>query len=203
MRVNPIVWLASYPRSGNTFLRVLLYRALYGGAETSIEVEAAIPDVHIQHLRPHQLATNGTATLAKTHHLPGNCPHVEKTAAVIHLIRAPTDVNASLVQWYGSAELADEKMAAIGLSSIGEHTSAWSGFSQHFPHFRIHYDALCAEPERTTAAALRAVGIPFSYRRLRDACARTTKANLRAWALADAGTFSIFPVGRSGKPFVS
>lgn len=41
-----IIWLASYPRPGNTFLRFLLYHYFFGKLESSTELESKIPDLH-------------------------------------------------------------------------------------------------------------------------------------------------------------
>jgi len=43
---NQIIWLASYPKSGNTWMRFLLSNLLCKDPETTEELENAIPDIH-------------------------------------------------------------------------------------------------------------------------------------------------------------
>ena len=87
-----IVWLASYPKSGNTWLRFLLCNYIYGEITRSEEVGHRIPDIH---------AANGDLPnpegqqplLCKTHLiLNKNHPHVDKTNAFIQVVRHPKDV---------------------------------------------------------------------------------------------------------------
>ncbi|AFY37525.1 sulfotransferase [[Leptolyngbya] sp. PCC 7376] len=41
-----IVWLSSYPKSGNTYLRFLLFSYIYGSFKTSSDVEEKVKDLH-------------------------------------------------------------------------------------------------------------------------------------------------------------
>ena len=41
-----VTWLASYPKSGNTWLRFLLYSYYYGSVTVSAQVAERIPDIH-------------------------------------------------------------------------------------------------------------------------------------------------------------
>ena len=41
-----IIWLASYPKSGNTWLRFLLYNYLFGEVRRSGDIARRIPDIH-------------------------------------------------------------------------------------------------------------------------------------------------------------
>jgi len=41
-----ITWLAFYPKSGNTWMRFLLYSYFYGNIDDSHEVGLRIPDIH-------------------------------------------------------------------------------------------------------------------------------------------------------------
>ena len=42
-----IVWLASYPKSGNTWLRFLLYCYLFGAPRDSAQILRKLPDIHV------------------------------------------------------------------------------------------------------------------------------------------------------------
>lgn len=41
-----IVWIASYPRSGNTWVRFLIANLLYKRITASSELQSFVPDVH-------------------------------------------------------------------------------------------------------------------------------------------------------------
>ena len=86
-----IVWVASYPKSGNTWLRFLLANLILGEQVTSsAKVQLLVPDIHDgitgAHLMP------GLTTLIKTHWAYNTAfPLREDTAGVIHLVRHPVD----------------------------------------------------------------------------------------------------------------
>ncbi len=63
-----IIWLASYPKSGNTFLRLLLYRYIYADTIDTKKIEKIIPDLHKLLSNRKKLNLNLTGSvLAKTH----------------------------------------------------------------------------------------------------------------------------------------
>ena len=95
---NGVVWLASYPKCGNTWVRFMLYAALYRPPETSIEVTRKIPDLHrplpVDPPRP------GRPMLAKTHlMLTERHPKLGDTRRAIHVIRNPRDVALSALNY--------------------------------------------------------------------------------------------------------
>src|SRR5271166_6638334 len=88
-----IVWIASYPKSGNTWVRFMACNLLFGRQESAEALSLLAPDVH--ELGP-QIIESGHAGLVKTHfrHSP-DLPLAERTAAAIYVVRAPADVLAS------------------------------------------------------------------------------------------------------------
>lgn len=94
-----IVWIASYPRSGNTWIRFLLANLLYKPVEYSDEIEELIPNIHLG-IRADQLHRRAI-TLIKTHwgHVP-ELPLREDTIGVIYVLRNPIDVLASSIRHY-------------------------------------------------------------------------------------------------------
>src|SRR5262245_30238324 len=89
-----IVWLASYPRSGNTWLRFLITNLFYGPVADSTAVMRRIPDiewgVRAQHLRGEH------ATIIKTHwKWHPRLPLREDARAAFYLVRNPLDVMVS------------------------------------------------------------------------------------------------------------
>ncbi|MBI2311664.1 MAG: hypothetical protein HYU77_04080 [Betaproteobacteria bacterium] len=63
-----VVWLASYPKSGNTFARMLLHDYLFGPAERSAVVGRRIPDIPVILAQKSKLPAMGDkAGIVKTH----------------------------------------------------------------------------------------------------------------------------------------
>jgi len=89
-----IFWLASYPRSGNTWLRVLLANALYGHMASSERVAMLVPNIHTGITGQHLMRRSGV--IIKTH-WPYNSdiPLKSETVGAIYLVRNPIDVMAS------------------------------------------------------------------------------------------------------------
>src|SRR5262245_12526704 len=86
-----IVWIASYPRSGNTWLRFLLTGAIRRAEiESSAQVSAVIPDIHQAIVGAH-LWRQGVS-LIKTHWaFKADFPLREDTIGVVHLVRHPVE----------------------------------------------------------------------------------------------------------------
>ena len=104
MTESRIIWIASYPKSGNTWVRFLLANMLFGHVKTSADIEAMVPDVHRADEIKAQYHVGGTVFL-KTHWaLQDKMPQREKTAAAIHIVRHPLDVLRSHIDYMGLAE---------------------------------------------------------------------------------------------------
>ncbi len=99
-----VVFLASYPRSGNTWARVLLYHALGGaGAQPSTRrIAERFPDLHVPGEADAGLAAHpGGRVVIKTH-LPWSAghPHAARAGASILLVRNPRDVLLSCLNFH-------------------------------------------------------------------------------------------------------
>jgi len=109
-----ITWIASYPKSGNTWLRFMIYTALFGPPKSSIDIARKIPDIHRQlPMDPPE----GGHLFAKTHlELTDNHPKLDETTRAIHIVRNPRDVLLSALNY--------RKMAAEGITQIPERVYA-------------------------------------------------------------------------------
>lgn len=76
-----VVWIASYPKSGNTWVRFLLHHYLWGEPRNSLELNARIPNMH----RPAgRIDTSGERLFVKTHFaLTDSLPYLAMTDRAI------------------------------------------------------------------------------------------------------------------------
>lgn len=142
-----IVWLASYPRSGNTWLRFLLYAYLHGPIDNTAEVNRRIPPI-LRPLPPEAL--RATRLISKTHfERSPTHPMIERTLGVIHIRRHPKDVLLSGLNYhalngstldparYAQAFIArhgDPEWHRMGFGTWESNTTSWLGPDAHAPH---------------------------------------------------------------------
>lgn len=164
-----IVWLASYPKSGNTWVRFLLYSLLHGPPAKSIDVSKRIPDVH----RPIPFSAPPSGPLyAKTHAaLTERHPHLDKSVRAVYIVRHPKDVLLSGLNYHrlaGTDEKAlpsaqyartflnsfgDPMWARQGYGSWDQHVRSWTE-TDRFPVHTVRYEDLKTDaPARLRAIA--------------------------------------------------
>jgi len=172
MTESRIIWIASYPKSGNTWVRFLLANMLFGHVKTSADIEAMVPDVHRADEIKAQYHVGGTVFL-KTHWaLQDKMPQREKTAAAIHIVRHPLDVLRSHIDYMGLAEDDAKRGLFIdafvasggapawqkrGYGSWISNLHSWYGARQSFPMLNMKYEDVKADP----AAAVQRIATFF------------------------------------------
>lgn len=163
-----IVWLASYPKSGNTWLRFLLYSVMHGPPTQSLDIARKIPDIH----RP--LPTdvmNDQRIIAKSHYaFSEKHPKAPDTERAVLIIRHPRDVLFSALNYrrlagLTTAQMSDAQYARLFIAHKGDpefnaqgfgtwegHIQSWNNQTD-FPIHLVRYEELKSD----TAAHLRAV----------------------------------------------
>jgi len=169
-----VVWLASYPKSGNTWLRFLLYCYLYGRPKESGLVAEQIPDIH--RLGPKALDGREGKVLCKTHFLPTQeHPNIKETRGFVYLIRNPRDILLSALNYkraLGAIAETDEQFALQFIANMGapdwrqhgygswvEHVSCWMTTAAQLPHLMLRYEQMKADPVAALNEVLRFLGI--------------------------------------------
>ena len=159
-----IVWLASYPKSGNTWLRFMLCNLIFGEVNTASVLTRLAPDIHEPGT---ELDAAASAILVKTHFMntPG-LPLCERTAAAIYLVRDPADVltsnfhyqrrrsgggepsAAALTQYFETfiQHRGDPRWRELGMGSWDENVCSWLGERRDFPVQCVRYEDLAADP---------------------------------------------------------
>jgi hypothetical protein len=165
--MSQISWIASYPRSGNTWMRFMLTSYLMDAAPASGRaIDNHVPDFHrlLRSGRLQQLLSDRTLlepdnprpVLVKTHYLPSTrsmqrCRSV--AGKVVYLVRNPRDVLLSAARFTGvtpSAEShswAEDFLAKRGGSMWPDLTGTWpqnvrewtspETVRRHFPGIRL------------------------------------------------------------------
>jgi len=166
-----IVWIASYPKSGNTWLRFLLANVLHQKPITSsAEVRELIPDIHEGILGRHLWGPR--STLIKTHWaFNTRFPLREDTVGIIHLVRHPVATlesnqnyainrSGSLTRQATEAQVADlaqkfvegfiqngghKQFIPNGIGTLEEHTASWSSPILRYKRIQVRYEDLVAD----------------------------------------------------------
>ena len=190
-----ITWIASYPKSGNTWVRFMLYAALYGPPERSIDVSAKIPDIH-RPLPTDPDPDSDATRLVKTHfELTDEHPLLDQTSGAIHIIRDPRDVLLSAINYqrlkgdswvskkqYAKAFIAqrgDPHWRSMGFGSWSSNAHSWRE-TDRFPVLALRYEDLKADPARALRDMLGFIGAPIDEARIERAVAASAFDTMRA-----------------------
>lgn len=190
-----LIWLASYPKSGNTWLRFMLSAYLYGPPQASIAVAQRIPDIHRP--VPGQLPP-ADPEIVKTHYmLTDEHPRRNETAGAIHIMRNPRDVALSALNYRKLAgETAntiseadyltsfiqtrgDSDWLRIGFGTWADHARSWTT-TDRFPVLSLRYEQLKADPQSGLRAMIDFLNIDFDQDRFNAAIVASSFDAMRA-----------------------
>ncbi len=147
-----IVWIASYPKSGNTWVRFLACNLLYGPQESASSLNHLVPDIH--ELGEHLPRLTSGGGVLKTHFVCSpNLPLLNRTAGAIYVVREPGDVLTSNYHYSrrssGEADdsqkdfdryfdsfvrnRGDVRWTGLGMGSWEQNVLSWLGTAHPFP----------------------------------------------------------------------
>jgi len=197
----PIVWLASYPKCGNTWVRFMLSAAVFGVPERSSEVPARIPDIHQRDRWSESEETGNIAApyrFIKTHFkLTDAHPLLDETSRAIHIIRDPRDVIHSALNYRaltGQGQRTwtqrgytrsfiraggDKHWHKVGFGSWADNAASWRA-TDRFPVLGVRYEDLKAEPAAQLERMMSFLEIPIDAQRLGDAVEASRFESMRA-----------------------
>ncbi len=192
-----IVWLASYPKSGNTFLRLLLYRYIYADVmDRTKEVEDKVPDIHKLISEGKQLKSSlDGSVLVKTHFLlSSQHPYFGNTVGFIYILRNPRDVILSNARYLGFNK--DKKLlhlfaenfiknmgvdhwTKMGMGTYFGHLISWLDGVSLFPHLFIKYEELREKPVETLTNVIKFLELEIDENRIQEVVKDCDINNLR------------------------
>jgi hypothetical protein len=198
------VWIASYPKSGNTWVRFLIANLLLKKVENSQQVMQQVPDIHDGIAGAHLFGKR--TTLIKTHwkYWTG-LPLREDTIGAIYLIRHPVEVMESnqnyALQRSGNlrreatpaevAKLANQlvedyirhgghpRFSQFGIGTWEEHVRSWTFAGIDFPRLVVKYEELKADPAAQLARICRFLDLKRTDEQIRQAVENSSRAAMR------------------------
>ena len=166
-----VIWVSSYPKSGNTWMRFVLAHLLSGDVKSSVDVDMLIPEAIMgSRFKLPELQT----VLLKTHwKMDLSLPMMSNTLGFIYLVRNPLDVmlsqfhfnmlrNYKLYREKSNSEIKALKNLYVktfiqyqgnplvgdggGNSSWVENISSWTTQAKQYPHVFVRYEDMIADP---------------------------------------------------------
>jgi hypothetical protein len=210
LRVYPDdVFIASYPRSGNTWTRFLIANLMHPGQPvTFANIETVIPDA--QALSSRALKRVPRPRLIKTHEY-----FEPRYRRVVYLVRDPRDVALSLYNFrrkYGSLDdsypleryVAERFLPGDLDVSWGEHVGSWLGTRMNHPGFMlVRYEDLLQDPPRELTRLAGFLGVAASTESLAQAIERSSASRLRELERVEHEAWVTTKGKRADVPFVA
>jgi hypothetical protein len=192
-----IVWIASYPKSGNTWLRFLAGNLLFGPVQSAADLVARVPDLH-DLLGAGQ--TTAPAGLLKTHFAYSTLPFAENTAAALYVVRDPADVLASNY-FYSKRRAApaadtaavsfdqyvdefiehrgDPRWVERGMGSWEDNVRSWRSATASFPIVQLRYEDMTTDPVDACRALAQLLRPQSSEAEIREAVQNSSFERMR------------------------
>ncbi len=195
-----IIWLASYPKSGNTWVRFLLYAAIFGPPKNSLDIARKIPDIH----RPIPFESSKSGNqLCKTHfaHSPKH-PKMAQTKGAVLIIRDPRDVFFSALNYRRLSGLTEQQMSdetyakrfiaargdpdflSLGFGTWESHIRSWQE-NNTFPVHTIKYEDIKANPDKALKDIGEFIGYTFDEETVRTAIKTSSFDAMRAMEIRE------------------
>ena len=169
------IWIASYPKSGNTWVRFIITAAIYGQIPGSALIEGAIPDIY-RGKSVWDYWQHAPIKMAKTHFEAGTHFQLSRDLRgkighqrAIYVYRNPLDVACSFVRFESfSSQLIDSFIEMGGVVSYYDQGFGW--WADNIMTWReamlpedilmLSFENLLKDPATETEKILRFVGLP-------------------------------------------
>ena len=197
--MKDIVWIASYPKSGNTWVRFFLYNYLVGPVGSTRDIGRRLPDFHNEGEVARALPIDGRLFVKIHLAWPPPEPLAGRTAGAIYVLRHPKDTmlsnlhycrltaeSASRLEMVDNRAYTDAYIGAggdphwrrAGFGTWAEHARSWT--EAPVPRIVVRYEELRSDPAANFAKILGFLGIPLDENRLASALAASRFEQMRA-----------------------
>jgi hypothetical protein len=197
-----IVWIASYPKSGNTWVRFMACNLLFGTQRSAASLNVMAPDIY--EWGSDRLADH--SGLVKTHFCyTATLPLVERTVAAVYVVRHPADVLLSNFHYSQRATHASMSSRAAfdryvdeflqhrgdpswierGMGSWEQNVLSWLDAGAALRLLPIRYEDLQQDPRRVGGLLARAFALQRSPQQIEEAVSSSSFDKLRAVEDAD------------------
>lgn len=178
-------FLASYPRSGTTWLRFLLFEALTGEPSAFGLVRTGVPAVGLQQVARPMLDDGGR--IVQTHE-----PYCDRERRVVYVVRDARSVVLSEYRWQCFAGFYSGTFEAFFDDFLAGRTNPWGSWGDHVDYWRssaaaqagrlhvVRYEDLRRETQQTFEAILGFLGSPRGPDELARAIAGNSLEAMRA-----------------------
>jgi Sulfotransferase domain len=214
---KPIVWIASYPKSGNTWIRFLVCNLIFGPQDSAAALNHLAADLHELRELPQPLPAR---LLLKTHfQFSDQMPLAAESARAIYIVRHPADTMLSNFYYCrrsgaGDADdrgaldryvdhflqaRGDSRWAKLGMGTWESNVNSWIGSPRPFPVLPLRYEDLLADPIAAANRVREFLRLDCSDQEVARAIAASSFERLRAIEEAD---ISSARVGIFYKPYL-
>lgn len=219
------IWVASYPKSGCTWMRFIVTHLLFGDENGVPNVRDAVPDMH-DYRGPLEYSWNG-AYPVKTHLCPEKLPPRMHTRVAIHLMRHPLDVVDSALAYLKPETETQREDLINAFCNVGSiepwykildygswqgNLASWLEKDHDFPILSLKYEDMLENAHENVRKVADFLSVDANEKRVDDIVQATSFSSMRSQEekqkeKQDAGVFSIeqgfnkpeFRFMRSGK----
>jgi hypothetical protein len=210
-----IWWLASYPKSGNTWVRFLLLHYMHGEVKGSTGLVREFPDLHRGEVPA--AAAEHPELGVKVHSLFGPAlPYLNASAGCIYIMRHPTDVLLSCLHYMRMTggvppEVPDEVyarrfiheggdpwMISVGFGRWEDNVRTWTTQKQ-MPVLALKYEELKKDAATGLRRMLEFMGRPIDEERLAKAVELSSFDRMRALEVQEKASGASSTVFAGGK----
>ena len=207
-----IVWIVSYPKSGNTWVRFLVCNLVFGPQSSADALSQLAPDIHELAAVPDPPAA---PVFMKTHFpFSPALPLAGHTAGAIYIVRHPADVMLSNFHYSKRAETettldryVHEYLAARGdprwrqlrMGTWDEHVRSWLAIKPPFPVLPLRYEDMLSDCLHAARQICSFLGLPRTDEEVQRAVAASSFTRMKEIEEADIRSRS---VGIFYKPYL-
>lgn len=188
------IFLVSFPRSGSTWVRVMLAELIFGESGSSIaELNKFIPDLHA-FVRADDVRTTDNLHFVKSHWPYRLNTDTERYQRVVYLVRDPRDVVLSHYRYACSFDqysleinefIADWLNGRIWPCSWQEHVNSWTDGSLQTRGLDLHtirYEDLVASPQQVLSDLASLLGLRTTLEEIKRSVCTASVASMRTRA---------------------